>query len=71
MKYYDDFKKDAGAIIGQDLDTYKMELMALIYVYEHDEVVKLGKASIIELRNRAEKLANACTEILDDTEQEG
>lgn len=68
MKYYSDFQEDAAKIIGEDLDTYKAELLSLIYNYEHIEGIELDRAAIIELRTRCQKLLQACDEILEEVD---
>lgn len=65
-KYIQDFYSDAGAIMGQNLDTYTAELNGLIYIYNHEEGIKIEPANICELRKKAEKLVAACDFILDE-----
>lgn len=63
-KYIHDFFADAGAIMGQNLDTYAGELLSLMALYKHDEGVTVLPEDIEDLKARAESLAAACDEIL-------
>ncbi len=60
-----DFFADAGAIMAQKLDSYTGELVALRAVYKHGHGVNLYDEDIEELKNRAEKIAEACTDMLE------
>lgn len=62
-----DFFADAGAIMGQNLDNYASELLALKALYKHNDGVILYSEDIKELKARAEKLAGACADILENS----
>ena len=65
-KYIQDFYSDAGAIMGQNLDSYTAELCALMALYKHEEGVKIEPVNIRELKAKAEKLMAACDFILSE-----
>lgn len=60
------FYEDAGRIISEKLDTYKIELWALIGLYEKYHNVHIDKTLLKDAAARMKKLADELEELSDE-----